>query len=247
MSPDTLREGAIVVADAHCAPWRTPFLDFLKALDSGHILAPQLILMGDLFDLLFGPIPATRRLNREAIDILDRLSQRIEIIYLEGNHDFLLGDVFPHIRVFRREEQPWIARYEGKRIAFAHGDRFMGKGYELYTRIIRNGAVLALLRTLDTIGGGFIVRFLERAMQRKHHCKTIERFEELIESRAGHYSHEGIDWLVEGHFHQNRTFDASHFHYVNVGAFACNERYFSVQSTQNQPLLREAVFRKEPV
>lgn len=50
MSPDTLREGAILIADAHCAPWRTPFYDFLQALDSGEIKAPQLILMGDVFE-----------------------------------------------------------------------------------------------------------------------------------------------------------------------------------------------------
>lgn len=247
MSPDTLKEGAILVADAHYAPWRTPFLDFLKALETGAVKTPQLILMGDIFDLLFGPIPATHRLNHEALVLLNRLSQRMEIVYLEGNHDFLLKEVLPNIRVFERHEQPWIVGYEGKQIAFSHGDRCMGWGYELYTALIRNRILLHLLRWIDSAGRGFIVRFLENAMKRKNHCKPIEEFDQLTLNRLMQCGDDSAGVVIEGHFHQNRALDTSHFHYINVGAFACNERYFTVQSILNQPLLREAVFRKESV
>jgi len=246
MSPDILREGAILIADAHCAPWRTPFIDFLKALESREIETPQLILMGDVFDLLFGPIPATRRLNEEGIGILNRLSERIEIVYLEGNHDFQLSDVFPGIKIIRRDRQPWLTRFGEKRIAFSHGDLSMGTGYEVYTALIRNRYILTFLNLIDTIGSGFIVRWLEKTMQRKHHCKTIEGFERLINERLKRQNYGAVDTVIEGHFHQNRTIETPDFQYVNLAAFACNERYFSVQSTENQPLLHEAVFRKEP-
>lgn len=246
MSPDTLRHGAILIADAHCAPWRTPFLDFLRALDAGDIAAPQLVLMGDVFDLLFGPIEATHALNSEGIELLKGLSKRMEIIYLEGNHDFLLSELFPEIAVVPRAKQPWMATFEGKKIAFSHGDSAMGWGYELYTALIRNPHVLKILRAIDRIGGGWIVRQLAEAMQRKHHCKTIGHFEALVTHRLENQQFGGADVLIEGHFHQNRSLDFPGMHYINVAAFACNERYFSVQSFQNQPLLHESVFRKEP-
>lgn len=247
MSPDTLRHGAIVIADAHCAPWRTLFLDFLRALEKGDIETPQLILMGDIFDLLFGPIETTHLLNAEGIELLQKLSYRMEIVYLDGNHDFLLADLFPQIKVIARAQQPWIAAFEGKQIAFSHGDTAMGWGYELYTLLIRNPVILKILRFIDRIGNGWIVRKLAEAMQRKHHCKTIAHFEELITRRMTRQSLQGIDTLVEGHFHQNRSFEFPGLRYINVAAFACNARYFSVQSCQNQPLLHEAVFRKEPL
>ena len=247
MSPDTLLNGAILVADAHCAPWRTPFLDFLRAIEREEILTPQLVLMGDIFDLLFGPIAATHLLNAEGIALLNRLSYRIEIVYLEGNHDFLLADLFPRIRVVPRSQQPWVATFGGKTIALSHGDYAMGDGYELYTALIRSPFVLSALRAFDRIGGGFIVRSLEKAMQKKIHCKTIEGFDSLVAARLKKENLSGIDILIEGHFHQNESFDFSGIHYINLGAFACNERYFSVQSSQNQPLLHEAVFRKEPL
>jgi UDP-2,3-diacylglucosamine hydrolase len=246
MFPKHLKMGAILIADAHCAPWRTDFIDFLHALESGEIITEQLILMGDVFDMLYGPIPRTYGYNTEGIELLNRLSQKMEIIYLEGNHDFLLEKVFPNLHVIRRENQPLILNYENSRIAFSHGDSAMGLGYETYTALIRSPLILGFLRFIDMLGKGFIVAWLEQQMKRKSHCRSIEHFESLIEKRLHSFEKGRFDILVEGHFHQNRTFDFPHFHYINVGAFACNERYFTVQSIQNKPLVYEAVFRKEP-
>ena len=247
MFPKSLLTGAILIADAHCAPWRTSFIDFLRALESGEIITPQLILMGDVFDMLYGPIPRTYPYNAEGIDILNRLSNRIEIFYLEGNHDFLLDKLFPNVHVIRRENQPLMMNYEGRRIALSHGDSTMGFGYELYTALIRNRFILALLRTIDILGNGFIVKWLEKQMKRKIHCRPIEQFENMIQERLMRLKLDSVDVLIEGHFHQNRTFEVNSLNYINLGAFACNERYFTVQSSQNQPLLHEAVFRKEPL
>ena len=246
MFPKTLLKGAILIADAHCAPWRTSFIDFLHALETGEIVAPQLILMGDIFDMLYGPITRTYSYNTEGVESLNRLSQKMEIIYLEGNHDFLLEDIFPHLHVVRRENQPVVLDYEGQKVALSHGDSAMGIGYEIYTALIRSPQVLGFLRLIDSVGKGFIVSWLEQQMKRKSHCRTIEHFETLIEKRLTSFEGKKIDILIEGHFHQNRTFDFPQFHYINIGAFACNERYFIVQSIQNKPVVYEAVFRKEP-
>ncbi len=246
MSPDLLREGAILIADAHCAPWREPFLDFLRALESGTIQTPQLILMGDIFDMLYGPIERTYRYNTEALALLNRLSSRIEIFYLEGNHDFLLSRVMHGVRVIPRQHQPLLLRYGERTISLSHGDREMGIGYEIYTLLIRNPFLLGILRTLDNLGSGFIVRWLEKQMKRKNHCKAIEHFDALVRKRLERLHHDGIDIVIEGHFHQNKSFDYPALRYINLAAFACNERYFTVQSTQNKTLLHEAVFRKEP-
>lgn len=249
MSPDLplLHEGAILVADAHCAPWRTSFINFLIALESGKIQTTQLILMGDVFDLLFGSIPDTLELNREAVDLLERLSHRLEIVYLEGNHDFDLGGIWSTIRIVPRASQPFLMRSGDTQLALAHGDIYTDRGYEWYTAVIRNRTVLKVLEGLNRFGGGFIVRKLIDMMKRKHHCKPIEGFETMIRHRLLPEQMGTIGYWIEGHYHQNKAFELGETHYVNLPAFACNERYFSVQSTQNQPQLHEAVFCKEPL
>ncbi|EAL6670347.1 UDP-2,3-diacylglucosamine diphosphatase, partial [Campylobacter coli] len=54
-----LQNGAILIADAHENDKRRGFWEFLQALKRSEITTPQLILMGDIFDLLIGEISAT--------------------------------------------------------------------------------------------------------------------------------------------------------------------------------------------
>lgn len=245
MSPDILREGAILVADAHCAPWRTPFIDFLKGIEEGRIETPQLILMGDIFDLLFGPVAGTRVMNEEGIDLINRLSHRIEILYLEGNHDFCLHEFFPALKVYDRSAHPVFLKFRGMDVALAHGDRNVGAGYGLYSAIIRNRVLLRTLDTIDRLGGGFILSWLEKLMKKKNHCKPISGFDQIALRRMERYAVDNPDIVIEGHFHQNVQYRAGKIHYVNLGAFACNERYFRVQSSDNQLILDEMQYFKE--
>jgi len=242
-----LKEGAILVADAHCAPWRPAFIDFLRAVESKEIRTPQLILMGDVFDLLFGDIDATLTLNRDSIALLNTLAERVEILYLEGNHDFRLTTLFPHIKVVPRQQQPLIAAFGEQKIALSHGDTHMGIGYAIYTALIRNGTILKVLNRLDQWRGEFIVKRLIAMMKGKHHCRSIDNFSELIRKRLFGAAASEADVIIEGHFHQNIAFElARGVRYINLGAFACNERYYGVQSFHNRIILEEVFLSKEP-
>jgi UDP-2,3-diacylglucosamine hydrolase len=246
MSPKLLHKGAILVADSHCASWRTEFIDFLAALESGAIYTTQLLLMGDNFDLLFGPVTQTLDDNRDSIELLNRLSQKIEIIYLEGNHDFRLTSLFPDIYVVGRSQQPLILDYGEQRIALLHGDLKMPFGYNLYTSLIRNRPILFCLNIINTLFDGIIIKKLAQQMQRKSHCHKIKNFMAIA---ARHSSAQWVgkcDVIIEGHFHQNLTFDIDRLKYINLGAFACNERYYVVKSSQDRTILDEAIFHKEP-
>ncbi len=246
MSPKTLHEGAILVADSHCAPWRTPFIDFLSAIENGKIQTTQLILIGDNFDLLFGPISQTLDLNTQAIDILNRLSGTIEIIYLEGNHDFRLDSIFPNVSVVALDKQPLFMECRGEKIALLHGDIHVPTGYKIYTWLIRNRLILACLNQMNNWFGGFIIKKLIDLMQRKYHCKKIDSFESLAHRLVSEKWMSHCDRVIEGHYHQNQSFDFNEYRYDNLGAFACNERYYEVEFVQEQMNLHEKMFAKEP-
>ena len=240
-NPLKLLEGAIFISDAHYSFKHTAFIDFLKAIRTQKIQTPQLILMGDIFDLLFGGVAKTLERNQEAVDLINTLSDNIEIVYLEGNHDFNLSSIFPGVKVFSIEKQPVACDYKGKPIAMAHGDFNGPLGYRLYTAVIRNTFVLKFLNVLNTMGKQFILKLLDAKLARKDDCQKIDEFETYVMKHLTKQSLEGYALFIEGHHHQNLSFETKGCRYVNLPAFACGLEYmyFDVNGLEHARFTRE--------
>ncbi|WP_345993525.1 metallophosphoesterase [Sulfurimonas sp. HSL-1716] len=233
-----LKKGAFIISDAHYSSHHRPELKSLfEDIFSGRLNPSQLILMGDIFDALFAPIPYTVHENRDMIGLLNGISKKIEIVYLEGNHDFCLKGIFENIKIYPLKSQPVSCRYENKTVLLAHGDLGEGILYKIYTSLIRSPFVLYLLKYIDILGNHFILKNLDRYLQKKEDCNDFEAFQEYITARIGKRFTGRCDYFIEGHFHQNRSFEIDDFVYINLPAFACNQRYFIVQSSQQELLL----------
>jgi UDP-2,3-diacylglucosamine hydrolase len=244
-SPFELKEGAILVADAHYSDKRPELLGFLKAVADKEIAATQLILMGDIFDLLFGAVPLTRQRNAEAVATIKTIASQIKVLYLEGNHDFQLRSIFPDIEVVPLADQPLLCHFRSKRVMLAHGDWGTDLGYRIYTALIRSKGVLVVLRLLDTLTSHAIIKWLDSYLEKKEDCNEFGGFERYVAKRLSGIDLNDVDYFLEGHYHQNKGFLAGDCHYFNLGAFACNQRYYEVKSSKDQGLLSEAVFGKE--
>ena len=59
--------------------------------------------MGDIFDFISGESKYFIQQNSDAINLLNKLSKDIEIIYLEGNHDYNLKIIFPNMEVIKEK------------------------------------------------------------------------------------------------------------------------------------------------
>jgi UDP-2,3-diacylglucosamine hydrolase len=237
-----LKEGAFVVSDAHYSHIRPELLDFLKAIHTNQLQPTQLILMGDIFDTLFGNVPYTQEVNKEAVKILNEISQKIEVIYLEGNHDFNLKKIFPNAKIFSIKQQPVKVSYEDKNILLAHGDIQSPFLYNLYTSIIRNPVVLSVLNMIDYISKHSILNNLDEYLSKKDDCKEFTSFRDFIQNRLENKYM--CEYFIEGHFHQNKTLKFENYTYINLAAFACNQRYFIVKSIRDIELLEEKFFSK---
>lgn len=237
-----LQEGAILIADAHYSDKYPQFYSFLQALDSGHIKTPQLILMGDMFELLFGVIGRTQKDNEKEVALLNKISNKIDVIYFEGNHDFGLKNIFPRIKVFPLEAQPQVASFGDKKVMLSHGDTKTPLGYQIYTKLIRNPFILSLIGYIDVLCAHCIIRSLKSRGVQKNPCYKIPSFNEIIHRRLSYLQGEALDIVIEGHFHQNLSFKLYGFEYMNLASFACNQKYFIVQSKKEQLHLQEVVF-----
>ena len=207
-----IHEGAIFIADSHYPHHGDAFLALLKKIQQTDIQPPQLFLMGDNFDLLFGTNEYIQTFSSEAIALLKTLSESLEIHYFEGNHDFVLSEIFTNINVYPREEQPVLFTFDGKTAALAHGDRYeTGIGYDIFCALLRNRVTLTLLKPFQK----FIIDREMKQLSKKKICKTLDGFEKKTEAILRHYN--DVDMVIEGHFHQSKTVG----NYVSLPSLAC--------------------------
>jgi len=241
--PFELLPGALIISDAHYSAQRPKLLELLQKILEGSVEASQLILMGDVFDLLFGPVAFTYTRNQEAVATINAISKKMTVLYLEGNHDFAIRNFFPDIEVIPLQYQPLHVRFKDQNVLLAHGDFGSTFSYRVYTAMIRSKVVLSLLGFIDTMIAHRIIYALDRYLDKKDDCYEIEAFETLVKQRLQSNNLLEYDALIEGHFHQNRQFHYKNFYYVNLAAFACNERYFVVKSQQEALELEAFVLR----
>lgn len=226
-----IKEGAILVSDAHYGSYRPLFKSFLEAIISKKIVTNQLILLGDIFDIQI-PIKAVETVNKELIHLLNTIGKELEVIYFEGNHDVLLSKSFKNATVISYKQQPYTTSFLSQKITLAHGDWNETIGYKLYTSISRTHLFVAVLSALNRVSNNaFLEKFMYKLSQKKL-CKPMPFFDDFIEQKCKDFTKQ-TDYFVEGHHHMEVLYHLSRFNYINIGAMACNKSYFVVQSKQN--------------
>ena len=207
-----IKQNALFIADSHYPHHKDTFLTLLQKIKTKEIITSQLFLMGDNFDLLFGYNEYIKTFSNEAIALINDLSTLIEVIYLEGNHDFCLKEIFPKVKVYSREQQPIFCELGNKKVALSHGDRYVtGLGYNFYSKILRNKITLNLLKPFEK-------KIIDSQMQKlsqKKICHTFVGFEKRVEQILKYYR--GVDMVIEGHFHQAKIIQ----NYYSLPSLAC--------------------------
>ena len=234
-----ISEGDILISDSHESLGKKGFLNFLKALKNRTQKPKNLLLFGDMFDLLV-PNINLHKIFFEQIKLINELSMEINIIYLEGNHDFQLSHIFPNVKVVKREKQPMLLSFGTKTVSISHGDIFLKSlPYALYSKVIRSMTLIKLLNLLDLFMFFLISNTILAKQAKKTKCKEIKNFKKKIESKIKQYKKLNVDIVIEGHYHQNRNFEFDGIKYFNLSSFACLESFFIVQSTSESFSLKE--------
>jgi len=215
-----IQKNAIFIADSHYPHHGNDFLILLQKLENEEVKTSQLFLMGDNFDLLFGYNEYIQTFSFEAIALLQKLSERLEIHYFEGNHDFCLRGIFPDIQVYSREEQPVMFALGEKKVAISHGDKYVtGFGYDLYCKILRNKTTLTLLKPFEKS----IINDRMQKLSQKNICQNFYDFEKRVEAILENYTE--ADMVIEGHYHQSKIMGK----YISLPSQACQGKVAIVE------------------
>ena len=218
-----IEEGAVFIADSHFNQKNKELLILLKRIQNKEIQASQIFLMGDMIDFISGESKYFVRQNIEVIELINKLSQNVEIVYLEGNHDYNLKSIFPNINVIKRENQPLLAKFEKNSVSISHGDNFINWKYDLYCKFIRNTIFLRFMNFIDI--NFFISKKIEEALVKKSICHTIKNFEHIVSKRVKNYD---ANIIIEGHYHQGNSYFLDEKMYINVPSLCCQKEYIKI-------------------
>jgi len=221
-----LKNGAVFVADVHYKKGDVYFLNFLRKLENNP--PSQLFLLGDIFHLLL-PFDFLIEYNKNVIDLINSISQKCEVYYTYGNHDFLIDKIFKNT-VFAD-----VFIDDNKSVYITHGDRDNKEiFYNLYINIVRNKKVLHFL---NIVTFNFLNNYLfKRILKKNIKCNKIFNFKDVVLKKITDIRYNTI---IEGHFHQNVCFNFDKKIYYNIGAFYCDKSYFLFEDNKIKELKYE--------
>lgn len=231
----SIKEGAIFIADAHEDESKDDLYKLLKKIETKEIKTPQLFLMGDMFDLLVGKVEYGVEKYKKYINLIEKIALDIEVIYLEGNHDFGLKSLFKNVKIYPIQMQPVKGKFEdGTLVYLLHGDKYGDFIHKVYTKLIRSNGLLKVLNFIDKHISNKISKTIQDNQQKKDLCRKINNFNQLIEAKIDKYHVKKNSFIVEGHYHQNFKMRLKKINYINLPSFACNQSYFIVKCFQNE-------------
>jgi len=234
MRPGQTEKDWIFVSDAHFSGREAEEIGvFLQFLNVQKERMSHLVILGDLFEFLFGfkkkPPPQDLFPFKDYLPVLEGIQnlyrQGICIKYFEGNHDFFLQSFFSErfdmaIEVFPEGHEERVGE---RRTFIAHGDLSNPKlwGYRIFRKILRNPYTYGLIEAVGPSFARRVARWLSRRSYQKNHTLPASGPPSEFRNYAHQKFLEGFDMVILGHSHfpdeAEEEMDGRRCLYFNVG------------------------------
>ncbi|MBI5587210.1 MAG: UDP-2,3-diacylglucosamine diphosphatase [Deltaproteobacteria bacterium] len=217
----------VFIADAHLKglddPNQKKFVDFLDSLCG----ADKLVVLGDLFDFWTGYNRVVEMNYRPALEALLRLKRRgVDIVYIEGNHDFSMGSFFTDTLKALVCPDSHILELNGKRYYLSHGDTIgMTFGYRLWRGFLRSPLFGVTARLVTPRGVWKAALYLSNRSRDRHNrgSSRYNATENSIREFAAKKLSEGVDGVITGHSHSPGVHNLKGGVYANPGSLIDGE------------------------
>lgn len=197
----------IFIADSHIKGLDDPnqaslvsFLDGLAASIEGE-RPDKVVLLGDIFDFWVGFKSVVYHRYLPLLNSLLRLREKgVRFLYLEGNHDFFMGEFFTDVLEADVYMDNCRLSLEGKEMYLSHGDAVnMSLGYATWRAFLRG----RLFRILKWLTSPKLIIKVADMLSRK--SRSYGKRSELVERRMKDFAKRrilsGFDVVILGHSH----------------------------------------------
>jgi UDP-2,3-diacylglucosamine hydrolase len=203
----------------------------------------KIYILGDLFDVWPGTNAYLVRTFRPVIQVLKNLVEGgHEIHYIEGNHDFRLGEYFAETLGIKVYPDQIIEQWNGKKIYMTHGDLGNPRqvGYRALRYILRRDL---FQRFLTTIPSDFVYKVgiksssLSRRYQSQSKTVSTEaQIRQIYRKGAETIFREGYDVVLMGHTHLpddvTTLVGERSCRYINIGDWVSHFTYLEFDGSQ---------------
>ncbi len=198
---------AIFLADGHLNQDDVHSRTFLSMAEAAAAQRVPMFLLGDMFDLWFGNPGLTFPFQRPIIDRLRELRRKgLRLVYVEGNRDFYLKEEHEGTTCDFVAEGDLVVAVAGKQVHLSHGDTVNRADlpYRFWKGLSKNRLANRLVAQLPA---GFFLPLADRVERKlkRYNRRHKESFPEAdCRSYAAALFAAGTDFIVLGHFHQER-------------------------------------------
>jgi UDP-2,3-diacylglucosamine pyrophosphatase LpxH len=201
----------VILSDLHLGSEASRAREALQLLQT--ISFKRLILLGDIFcDLNFGRLKKDHWKFLGYVRKLSNPKRRVEVVWVEGNHDMGLSQVMSHL-VGVRVYQEYMWDFAGHRHLAVHGHQF--------DRFVINNALLS------TIGQLILLQIQKLDFTQKRFSRFLDRLNtrwlrltaKVAAGALAHAKFRGADRVFCGHTHEVLERKEDGIAYYNCGAW----------------------------
>ncbi len=178
---------------------------FLTFLQTHALHAQQLYLLGDLFEYWAGDDDLETPYNRQIAVAIRQVSDAgVQVFWIAGNRDFLVGDIFAQTAGLTLLPDPYVATIAGRTVVLAHGDAQCTDdvAYMAFRAQVRQPAFQQQFLAQPLAQRKAFIAGVRKESQEGHKHKSMEIMDVNAEAIAALFESTNTDTLIHGHTHR---------------------------------------------
>lgn len=178
---------------------------FFRFLSERAVHARQLYLLGDIFEYWAGDDDLDTPFHQRVVHALRALADAgVEIFWIAGNRDFLVGAQFAQAAGVTILAEPHVITVGGTRIALVHGDAqcTADTKYMAFRAQVRESAWQQQFLALPLAQRKQIIAGLREGSREAHATKSYEIMDVTPEAVDALFEQTGAHVIIHGHTHR---------------------------------------------
>ncbi|MGM9454172.1 UDP-2,3-diacylglucosamine diphosphatase [Legionella bozemanae] len=194
----------VFISDLHLHPEDQAIQErFNHFLEWARVSVKNIYILGDFFHAWAGDDALDDWSREIAYQLSSLKKQGINLFYMHGNRDFLLGKAFAHLAGWTILSEPTVIQLGPEKILLVHGDRYCAKdlAHQRFRLLTRNRIFTTLFLSLP-------LKYRERLVNQIRYRsqintnKSMEEMDVVPEEIMKHMSYYQVTQLIHGHTHK---------------------------------------------